>query len=108
MTPEQEAKLDQALALISSVPERIWGFQARSGTQAGSPINMHIQTDRIFGGVSALYNALVSGELGDDLDEQAVAQAVLAVLNPASIAAAVTSAGIGEAVVDAIRAEFND
>jgi hypothetical protein len=70
MTPEQEAKLDQVLALTKTVPERTWGFKALSGTQAGARINMHRQVDRTYGGVTDLWSALQSGKLTEMSDTE--------------------------------------
>lgn len=63
MTPAQEAKLDEVLALTKSNPQRVWSYPALSGTQAGTRISMHKQADRVYVGVEDLWVALQAGKL---------------------------------------------
>lgn len=101
MTPDQEAKLDAALSAIAAVPAEVWrhGHDPETG-RPPSPFQYLLRTkantDRIL------------SELGAVVDEAEIAALILETLTPAAIARAAVDGGVGEAVLDALRAELND
>lgn len=98
MTPAQEAKLDEALQLLHSLPGKTWLHPQKEDPAVTSAFQYQIRT---YAGVLQLLGR-------DDLNEEEVAAFILETLTPEKIAQAALAAGVGQAVIDAIVAELTD
>jgi hypothetical protein len=96
MTPEQSAKLDQIHAAVfagqpGQLPKQVWATEvAHLPTQTGSAADLLRR---------------IRAEAGEDVDEAAVAAAVLAVLTPEAIAAAIPDE-LADQVADELAARL--